>query len=146
MEEIALSRPDAVRSHVRQKYRNGRHLFRGEGRDWDSTHSSLDRLQASKQIPKDQWAKFDQRYLHIALVFDLVLNARPVFSSALEAVQYTGPGSLLDEHDQLAPACLVYATFQHYSVPSPFVDLTENFETALFFCSYPPDSKTDIVR
>jgi hypothetical protein len=145
MEKIALSGPEALRSHVQQKYRNRRYLFRGEDRDWCNTHSSLDRLQASKQIPKDQWANFDQRYLHIVIVLDLVLNARPGFSSAEDAVQYVGPGSLLDEHDQLSPSSLVYAAFQHYGVPSPFLDLTDNLETALFFSSYPRDQKSDVA-
>jgi hypothetical protein len=96
-------------------------------------------------MPKNQWIEFDQRYLHIALVLDIVLNARPVFPSALQATQFVGPESLLDEQDQLSPACLVYATLQHYGVPSPFVDLTSNLKTALFFCSYPPDPKSDVA-
>jgi hypothetical protein len=145
MEQVKLSGPDELRSYVRQNYTNRRYLFRGEARDWDGTHSSLDRLQVSKHVPQNQWVEFDKRYLHIALVLDLVINARPVFASASHAEHYVGPGSLLDEQDQLTPACLVYATFQHYGLPSPFVDLTSNIESALFFCSYAPDANSDVA-
>jgi hypothetical protein len=145
MKETVLSGPDALRWHVWQNYRNPRFLFRGENREWGHTYSSLDRLQASKQIPKDHWEVFDRRFLHIVTVLDIVVNARPIFSSPNDAADHTGPDSLLDEHDRLAPECLVYATAQHYGIPSPFVDLTDNLETALFFASYPSDLESDVA-
>jgi FRG domain len=145
MKEMTLSGPDALRWHISQTYRGSQFLFRGEQQDWGSTHSSLDRLQASKQIPRHQWKEFDRRLLHIVTALDLVVNERPIFSSPSAATDYIGPESLLDEHDRLTPACLIYATLQHYGVPSPLVDLSENLETALFFASYPTDLQTDVA-
>jgi hypothetical protein len=129
---------DAVRWYIWRKYRHPRFLFRGENRDWGSTYSSLDRLQAKKVIPQTQWSTFDERLLTVVEVLDIVLNARPVFPTPHQVMAYRGPASLYAPNQQLAPEALVYATLQHYGLPSPFVDLSGNLETALFFCSYPP--------
>jgi hypothetical protein len=139
MKTTPLSGPAAVRWYVWKNYRDQRFLFRGENHDWGITSSSLDRLQASKNIPQTQWPKFDERLLDVVRVLDLVLNARPLFPTPQQATAYSGPASLLAPNRQLAPHALVYATLQHYGLPSPFVDLTGNLETALFFCSYPTD-------
>ncbi len=141
MKTIPLTGPDAVRWYVWKEFRDQRFLFRGENHDWGNTYSSLDRKQASKDIPQAQWPVFDKRLLAVVRVLDLVLNARPVFPTPQQAVAYPGPDSLLAPNQVLAPHALVYATLQHYGLPSPFVDLSGNLETALFFCSYPTDPK-----
>lgn len=141
MKTTPLTGPDAVRWYVWKNYRDKRFLFRGENRDWGSTYSSLDRLQASKIMPQTQWKVFDKRLLEVLQVLDLVLNARPGFPTAKQAIKYSGPDSLLAPDKVLAPHALAYATLQHYGLPSPFVDLTENLETAFFFSSYPTDPK-----
>lgn len=139
MKTTPLSGLDAVRWYVWKNYRDQRFLFRGENRDWGNTYSSLDRLQASKNIPERQWPVFDERLLAVVQVLDLVLNARPGFHTAQQAVTYSGPASLLTPNQVLTPHALVYATLQHYGLPSPLIDLTGNLESALFFCSYPTD-------
>lgn len=90
---------------------------------------------------------FDERLLAVVQVLDLVLNARPVFPNPQQAIAYCGPASLLAPNQALAPHALVYATLQHYGLPSPFVDLTGNLETALFICSYPthPEDATALL-
>ncbi|NLR97766.1 FRG domain-containing protein [Rhizobium sp. P38BS-XIX] len=145
MKMTTVSGPDALRWHIWQNYRDSRFLFRGENRDWGSTYSSLDRLQSSKQLPQHQWNEFDRRLENIVVLLDLLVNERPLFSSPSAALNPLRPASLIDQHDRLSPACLIYATLQHYGVPSPFVDLTENLETALFFASYPAKSETDVA-
>jgi hypothetical protein len=145
MRETVLPGPDALRWHVWQSYRDSRYLFRGEHKDWGSTYSSLDRLQASKVMPQRQWEVFDSRLLHIVMVLDIVINAKPVFSSANAVTDYNRPESLRGERDRLAPEHLVYATLQHYGIPSSFIDLSENLETALFFASDTTNLETDIA-
>lgn len=143
MKNIALSGLEELRRHVLHNYGSRRFLFRGEHKDWGGTYSSLDRHQASKLIPQDQWGIFDERLHRIVLVLDLVVNARPVHASRDAVMPHAGPASLLDERDQLAPECLAYATLQHYGIPSPFIDLSMDLEVALFFASYP--SETDVA-
>lgn len=145
MKEITLSGIDELRRHVLDNYGSQRFLFRGEHRDWGDTYSSLDRLQSSKLIPQDHWKLFDERLRRIVWALDVVVNARPLQATPDAAATYPGPSSLLAGIDQLPPECLVYATLQHYGVPSPFIDLSEDLEVALFFASYPPDSNTAIA-
>lgn len=132
---------DALREHIQTHFNDHRFYFRGEAIDWGTTHSTLDRLQASKMIPHAQWPAFDERLENVCVVLDAVLNSRPFHADPQSALKYKGPASLLNAASQLSPECLIYATLQHYELPSPFIDLTESLEFALFFASYPPKEK-----
>jgi hypothetical protein len=143
MKETILSGPDAVRRHVLQSYRDPRFLFRGEHKDW--THSSLDRFQASKQIIKEHWDEFDSRRRQLVYCLNIAVNEQPLESFRSAATEHVSAKSLLDDEGPLDLNGLIYATLQHYGLPSPFIDLSENLETALFFASDPPDPTTDVA-
>jgi len=89
-----------------------KYLFRGESDHYPSTFSFMQRLKQIPLIPND--------------VVDEVENVTTVIGELLQEQLGEQPGSKL-----------VAGYVQHYGLPTEFLDLTSNLETAFFFSSYP---------
>ena len=104
-------------------------LFRGEPDLYPNTFSSHHRLfERSNRFTEGQAKAVEERLALIANVLEIVLQAKPVFSSRAAAAN-ARPSTVKEIYE------VRYCFMQHYHLPTDFVDVTTDLGVAAAFAS-----------
>ena len=113
-------------------------LYRGEASVYPHTHSLIFRLTQELQvIPQNQIPYLMATLAEIQLKLDLVINEVPVFATPEAALAAAGKANPSN------PIEILGAFLQHYYLPTPLLDVTDDLQTALAFAAYPINGKPE---
>jgi len=116
-------------------------LYGGEPNLYPNTFSSEFRLFGrSNRFTPDQANAVKERLIIISQMLEIVLQARPVFSSPADATN-APPATAEEMHE------VMYCFMQHYHLPTPLVDVTTDLSVAVAFATeVDPDDDPESVR
>jgi hypothetical protein len=111
-------------------------LYRGEAVVYPHSYSLIYRLTTEQQVlPLTEIRYLVETLDEMQTRLNIVLNEIPVYPSAEEALR--NAHRIKSPH----PIEIMGAFLQHYYLPTPLLDLTDDLEIAAKFAAYPADSE-----